>query len=427
MSEKSFFDNNEDEIIFGNFDEVDKSKKLPDKHSSLLLGAGFSVNKGYPTADKLNEKILKVNLENYSVKNDGTLTKVNSSEEDPFSYLPSALSKNFMVKLIELFENEEGPFDYEKFYDYIVNPKLKESQAFQSTTDAFRKKCGIDSKEIPFDFQDNRLLEKSITLLIQLIEVLLVDKSGKNFYKPINLMKPLPKEYKGFLQMLEKLGENSIVHAHTLNHDLLFETFNHTGWIGGELSNGFNELGSKFYGRENDNKMIRLEYFSNRYDTRYRLYKLHGSLDQFPFRHQDDSPTEHIKTKKGVNISNFYKEVETERGGFSYENDFTNYYADFLSGTTNKILRYDEGGYYKEVFSHFRENLKNSDKLIIVGYECKDSKINEIILENFEYKNKEVLIIDPYPSDDVESFADKINAEIIKQTPDKPLLDKIKF
>lgn len=427
MSEKSIFENGEKEIILDYLDSLTQSTQLPDKHASLLLGAGFSVNQGYPTANELNDKILKVNFEDFSVFGDGSLIKIDSSKKDPNYYMPDALSKHYLKKLIELFQKENGTFDYEEFYDFIVNPKLIESRNLKLVAQKFRQENNIDHNDIPFEFSDDRLLQKSIKLLNQLIEVLLVDKDGNRYYKAIHQMKPLPSEYTGILEVLEKLGENSVVHIHSLNHDLLFETFYHTDWLGGELSNGFDEMGSKFFGRIENNVMIRLEYFTNRYDKRYRLYKLHGSLDQFPFRHQDGNPTEYIKTKKGVNTSNFYKEVQSKSGEFSYENDFTNYYSDFLSGTTNKILRYSDAGYYKEVFSHFNENLKRSDKLIIVGYGCRDSRINEMILMNFDYKNKEVVIIDPYPSSDVKSFAIKIGATIIEQTPDKPLLDKIGF
>jgi hypothetical protein len=171
--------------------------------------------------------------------------------------------------------------------------------------------------------------------------------------------------------------------------------------------------------------MIRLSYFTNRFDTRFRLYKLHGSIDQYPFKHEDGSPKEYIKIKKGVNISNLYKEVKDKDGQLRYENDFTNYYADFLSGTSSKILRYSDDGYYKEVFAHFKTNLTKSDRLIIVGYGCRDSKINEYILENYDYRNKETIIIDPYPSNEVEAFAEKVGAKLILQTPSESLIDKI--
>ncbi len=427
MNEKENLDISGHDIMLPDFGAIMQSSQLPDNHTSFLLGAGFSVNRGYPTAKELNDCILKVNFDDYSVFGDGSLVKLGATKKDPNYFMPDALSKHFLKALIELFQKENGTFDYEKFYDFIVNPKLKESNRFKSIAQKFRKDNHIDNVEIPFEYSDDRLLQKSIKLLNQLIEVLLVDRDGNSFYTPVHQMKPLPNEYTGILQLLEKLGENSVVHVHTLNHDLLFETFQHTDWLGLDLSNGFDELGSKFYGRIENNVMIRLECFTNQYNTRFRLYKLHGSLDQFPFRHQDGSQTEFIKTKSGVNISNFYKEVQSKSGEFSYENDFTNYYADFLSGTTTKILRYNEGGYYKEVFSHFIENLKKSDRLVIVGYGCMDSRINELILDNFDYQNKDVYIIDPFPSNEIKDFAKKINATIIEQTPDKPLLDKIKL
>jgi len=395
--------------------------KLPSKHTSLLLGAGFSVNQGYPTANQLNDRIKDFDPEKYSISGEGNLFKLSDSEKDPFWFYSDAKRKHFLKELIHLFLQSNSEFDYEEFYDFLVDPSLLENDAFKATAQAFRKKFNLESDDHLFEYGDSRLVDKTITLVNQIIEVLLVDGQGRNFYKPIHQMKPLPHEYTGFLQLLEKLGKDSIVHIHSLNHDIFFETFCHTDWINSELSNGFEELGSKFYARMEDSVMIRLAYFNDKYDARFRLYKLHGSIDQFPFRHEDGSPTEYIKIKKGVNISNLYKEVYNEEREYYYENDFTNYYADFLSGTSNKILSYDRG-YYKVVFTHFVENLKNSEQLIIVGYGCRDSKINELILENFDFGNKPVFIVDPYPSEHVKILADKLGAKIIEQTPDRPLL-----
>ncbi|GAB4159348.1 MAG: hypothetical protein Tsb0033_13760 [Winogradskyella sp.] len=419
-----FGDNIESKLI-PDFEFFKEEEKTPTKHTSFLLGAGFSVNQGYPTANVLNSQIQNINPDNYSINSEGNLFNLPATVDDPNWFYADAKNKFFIKELIALFLKENKVFDYEEFYDFLVNPKLAKREDFKKIANEFRGKFNINQDENSLEYNDRRLIDTTIKLINQLIQVLLVDKHGQNFYKPIHQMKPLPTEYTGFLQFLEQTGKTSIVHIHTLNHDILFETFNHTDWINGELSTGFEELGSKFYARMQDNIMIRLSCFTNRYDTRYRLYKLHGSIDQFPFRHQDGSPKEYIKIKKGVNISNLYKEVQKGDGEFNYENDFTNYYADFLSGTSSKILRYNDEGYYKEVFNHFKSNLTKSDRLIIVGYGCRDSKINEFILNNFDFRNKETVIIDPYPSDEVVAFANKLGAKLIKQTPDKSLIDKI--
>ncbi len=412
------------EIVLPDFDFFKPEKKIPTAHSCFLLGAGFSVNQGYPIANDLNKQIQYINPENFTIDSEGNLFNLPESKDDPFWYFSDARKKHFIKELIQLFLQGNMEFDYEDFYDFLMNPNLLKKDEFQEICKNFREKKNGVSKENKNEFSDVSLIWQTVRLMNQIIQILLVDKEGKNFYEPsIHQMKPLPFEYNGFLQLLERIGENSVVHIHSLNHDLLFETFSHTDWINGELSDGFEELGSKFYGRIEDNKMIRLKSFTNRYDKRFNLYKLHGSLDQFPFRHQDGSQTEYIKIRKGVSTSNLYKELKDKEGNYSYENDFTNYYADFLSGTTHKILRYGEIGYFKEVFEHFVNNLKRSDRLIIIGYGCRDSKINSMILENFDFKNKKAVIIDPFPSVAVKAFGEKINAQIIKKKPNQAMLE----
>ena len=409
-----------DWIEMPDFEFFKKDKESPKKHSSFLLGAGFSVNQGYPMARDLNCQIQNVNPDNLTIDGEGNLYKIPESKEDPFWYFSDARKKYFIKELINLFLKENTTFDYEEFYDFIKTPNLNSRDDFKKICEDFRKKYNIQIEEQKIEYNNRELVNNVERLMNQLIQITLVDKNGKNFYEPsVHLMKPLPSEYTGFLDILESVSKDSIVHIHTLNHDLFFETFNHTDYISGELSDGFEELGSKFYGRIEDNRMIRLKRFTNQYDKRFNLYKLHGSLDQFQFRHQDGSKTEYIKVRKGVGLSNLYKEIE-DNGNYKYENDFTNYYADFLSGTTYKITRYKDG-YYKEVFEHFVNNLVKSDQLIIVGYGCRDSKINELILENFDFKNKKVVIIDPYPSKDVITFGKKINANIIEKKPDEAM------
>lgn len=425
MSEKSIFESGTKEIILPEFEHFKEAKKTPTKHTSFLLGAGFSVNQGYPTANELNKKIQSINLAKYTIAGDGSLAYIGSSNEDPNGYSHDALKKYFLDDLIKLFVKVNKSFDYEDFYDFIVKPETLKRADFNNVADEFRKKASQGSSEIPFGFDNINLISKITKLINQIIELLLVDKEGKNYYESIHQMKPLPDEYTGFLEFLEQLGKSSIVHIHTLNHDILFETFDKTDWIIGELSTGFDELGSKFYGRMERVGMVRLKYFSNRYDKRYRLYKLHGSLDQIPFRSRNGEKVEFIKIKKGLNLSNIYKEIINKNDEFEYENDFTNYHADFLSGTTAKILRYDDEGYYKEVFSHFINNMKTSARLIIVGYGCRDSKINDLILEYYDYAKKESVIIDPFPSDEVKAFATKIGAKLIEQTPAESLLEKL--
>jgi hypothetical protein len=146
-----------------------------------------------------------------------------------------------------------------------------------------------------------------------------------------------------------------------------------------------------------------------------RLYKLHGSFDYGVYHGSNGSimsPENYLKTKWGIGFSNFYKE-KIVNNELEYERDWVNYHADFLTGTTSKIERYNEPLLYKKLFELFRKNLSNSEKLVIVGYGAKDSQVNKMILENFDFKVNPVFIVDPFPSEQVKELQSQINAKLI--------------
>ena len=51
--------------------------------------------------------------------------------------------------------------------------------------------------------------------------------------------------------------------------------------------------------------------------------------------------------------------------------------------------------------------------LIIIGYGCKDSKINEMVYENFDFKRSPIYIFDPKPSDALKAFASQTKAKVM--------------
>ena len=76
---------------------------------------------------------------------------------------------------------------------------------------------------------------------------------------------------------------------------------------------------------------------------------------------------------------------------------------------------------FKKLFKRFKNNLQNAEKLIIIGYGCKDAGINDIIKEFFDYKNKPSFIIDAYADEgsDVYSFKNEISAKLHQVEIDK--------
>lgn len=383
---------------------------------SILLGAGFSVNQGYPFANKLNQLIVNLDAEDFYIHTDGTVVQKKRDFNDPCWYIADSKHRHFLIKLRDFYIQKEGGFNYEKFYDFyqFFSKQKNWTTEFEELCETFRNEFHITTDNINLISHVNKIFN-------QLILIFLVDKDGNQFYGSVHYGKPFYQGYTGFLNCLEYLGEKSTVHIHTLNHDMFFEIFRSSDWLN-DLSDGFVELGSPFYGQY-QNEKIRLSYFTNNYNGTFRLYKLHGSIDQFPF-HVNSEVETFIKIKKGLNPINFYKEV-LNNGKYEYINDWVNYHADFLSGTSSKILRYGEKVYYRQIFEHFKKNLKTAKSLLIVGYGCADTEINHLIETEFDFKNKPVTIVDPFPSDIIKEFAIKIKAKIIQKTPNNLLIADI--
>ncbi|MES2139746.1 MAG: hypothetical protein V4511_08540, partial [Bacteroidota bacterium] len=214
--------------------------------------------------------------------------------------------------------------------------------------------------------------------------------------------------------------KDNIVHIHNLNHDLFFERLGHTDWLQNNISDGFTEMGSPYYGKYKEIYMVRLPYYNGIYNTNFRLYKLHGSVDQYPFHTKHFGIVGYIKIKKGIGKTEHYKEITNEKGELEYHNDWLNYHSDFLSGTTSKILRYNEPQYYEKVFKNFENNLGSSEKLVIIGYGCLDEEVNNLIAKFYLNVNtKPIYMVNPYPGEAVLKFCKIFNTKLIKKSPEE--------
>ena len=366
-----------------------KNKSTKGKSISFLLGAGFSAPKGYPIGNQLNEKLLTCTGDNF----------------------------DFCTDLIRYYNDNIKSFDYEEFYDYLKNDAHKDPAlvAFFKA----KKYNGGKAKLNDYLFQIDNIFN-------QLISFYLEDKDGKNRHNDEAFhMKPYFDGYTGFLNCIETFLKEFIVDVHTLNHDLFFERLDRTEWINGELCDGFEELGSPYYGTllyDNRSYKCRLERYTGNYDTKLRLYKLHGSIDYYLYSRTEGTtfiPETYIKRKWGIGSSDFYKEIKDKDGNLVYENCWINYHSDFLTGTTSKIIRYREPLLYQKLFKLFEDNLEQADMLIIIGYGCKDLEVNKIIMEKFG-KDKPCFIVDPYAGDTVKDFIKEMgdNTKLISKSLD---------
>jgi len=382
------------------------------RHISFLLGSGFSVPDGYPTTSQINQKLKKIGQDEIHIHTSGSAWFLNG-EKDLNSWSRPE-EKLFVEKFLEFYNSEimgaQG-FHYEKFYDFYN--ELRRTDNLDNKCKAFFNKFRNDSGQ-EWDHY-NFLMHFHDTF-----SQLLASQLSTKWPEPAAILKPYQGNYSGFLELIDELGQEYKVHIHTLNHDLLMERFAHTSTLRNNISDGFEELGSPFYGYHTLHKInenykegrpvahytVRLRRFTNEFSKQFCLYKLHGSIDQYVFNDNNKEYT-HIKRLYGISVHEFMKEIKDEDGNLTYARGYTEVYPDFLSGTSTKILNYDRQSYYKPIFSHFVDNLRNSQILIIVGYGFKDPKINEFIQTEFIDKGGTKVIVIDIQKPDMSMFDEK--------------------
>lgn len=394
------------------YEQVKEASLVGRKSISILLGAGFSAPKGYPIGNGMNNGLLNFDDEDVDFSPSGELA-ISADGRKPQFQIDGVYNVHqkyfiFCKRLIKEYSiaNDEK-FDYELFYDFIKSDEVKEKR--------YRVLC--DDLLGEFESFENYLFNVP-HIYNQMAEHLLKDREGKNRYDDEPFKINNVEGYNGFLNYLSQLNHEYIINVHTLNHDLLFESFNNTGYINGCISDGFDEYGSEYYGKlihDNRTYHCRLERYTNRYNTAIRLFKLHGSLDYVPFYREVENgfmiPDRYVKIKWGMGAGDIMKSRKSKLG---YNISPSEYHADFLTGTTSKIQRYNEPLLFRKLFKRFKKNLRQADKLIIIGYGCKDKGINEIIKEYFDYQHKPSFIVDKYAGDMVVEFGEEIKAVLHK-------------
>jgi hypothetical protein len=372
---------------------------------SILIGAGFSMPKGYPSGKKLNDLISSFDPLKWGV---GSAYELLHRENEGPAMSGHEVLKFILHDLIRIFCSRSS-FDYEEFYDFLSRPmESMLRDLYLEWYEKFSVRHRIEALD--------QLVNNTKAIYNKLISIYIKDQDGNQYYESVHYGKPYYNGYTNFLNLLENLvDKNDVVHVHSLNHDLLFETFNDTDWIFDKLCDGFEELGSPYYGEVKGVKKIshkvRLPYYTNVFKKKVRLYKLHGSVNYMPFHREDGILEAFLKIYPGIAFEHLFQEMNDE-SGLRYHNDWSNLHADFLSGTTSKIIRYRSKIYYSQIFDHFERNLKNSESLIIIGYGCKDPEINRILSANFKGK---AWVLDPTPNDKTRSLSEDLEGFLIKK------------
>ena len=397
----------------------------------MLLGAGFSIDQGYPRAVDVAEKLTSLSDSQFFLSSEGVLCD-NLNNDAQIIIQDSIFHRTYLllIDLIKLYCSHKrlGNFNYEEFYDLINISQRHRFSCYDPIFDIFNDECKSVACKYTTEFITyEQLLRRMPIVYSQVIEAT-IRKNGMTtpFYADVHTTMDSFPNYTNFLRFLKKQSVSNIIDVFTLNHDLFFESFRNVQELQDDIkhcsliSDGFDDYGSEFFGVVKSGENLykcRLERYTGRYNTSIRLYKLHGSFDYvLCYKMVKTSkgnyaiPIKYVKSKKGIMPFEFYKSNGCK---MKYELCFTDYCESFLSGTVSKTLQYADKLLYAKLFKRFNNCLRNANKLIIIGYSGNDKIINNCILRSFDYRKGKCTIIDYAPGKELKEFAKQIDADIL--------------
>lgn len=377
------------------------------KHIAFLLGAGFSVPAGMPTANELNDRILS-----------RIYNKVRWSSMKQMVY--DDYFRGFVLEKILIdYDSCYVTFNYEQFYDFIVEEKNKELNEdrllsfIERGMYGYLLKCSIEKVADKGDEYKRQIKEvfKNVKKTIityeneiqNFVENEYQNIIAESFLKNTDkgkLTQFLP-EYEGFKEILKHYVEqNYIIDIYTLNHDLVLESLLSHTELKDKVCNGF--------GGEDiiSDKVVKRFDYNKYFDKPIRIYKLHGSIDEHKLFDQNQYLI--------IQIKNGYD------GIFPYHQPTKRIYPLFLTGKKSKIeMYYDEP--FRTLLYEFQKNIEHAETLIVIGYSGYDDGINEI-LERY-YNWNDIRVVSP----DAENhpFVKNRNAKHIKKGIEKIKLEDI--
>jgi hypothetical protein len=335
--------------------------KLISNSTALLLGAGFSIAFGMPSTEKLTEllitseesKFVRATWGDYYTEEQWLRDGFNNIDMEAKAYHNII---RFLYKKEQAIESKlDRNINFEDIYSLLYSLEHPSKNA-----------CNRRYLEGFIEYLDKLNDEKKTKLKISWLERDLLNDLKEGYTKPCSeamkmlqciIAKELEKR-SGIDSTLLKskfwdhLFKSEKINIFSLNHDLIIERIleqkSKDFQDGFELKNGFQEFTDNF---PDNNKIIFL--------------KLHGSIDWF--------------------------KVEN-----SYVKNYQSNDRAFLTGTQNKYEEYLID-IYSDLKWHYKRLLKDTEKLIVIGYSFGDygvtTEIRNWMLKKIDAK---LIIIDPY-------------------------------
>ncbi|MFA9187823.1 SIR2 family protein [Flavobacterium sp. FBOR7N2.3] len=337
---------------------------------TIILGAGFSANAGFPLAQAVNErfnrnqtqKLLRMSSSEWLWKDDKDETTIHNgtiqADANIYSYV--------FNEVVNQYKLENGDFtDYEDFFQYVLTNSPKKEWYKNINEQAFNKYLGdhphMNTSEGLEYLEYYRNSHHSI--IIEIINYLVADLLFLKIPEDVIL-----KFYKSFVDYIQQFDEVSIF---TLNHDLLLEGI--LDYFGIKYSRGFSEKESPIFYEDNP-----LPAFNDDFsDSKIKIFKLHGSLDYYRFEETENSQLTgryNYFSTRGYRAKHYARRVDFKTGKTIQEIN-SDIIPKFITGKNKpEIIKNDI--MYSSLFNHFKNDISQAEHLLISGYSFRDEHIN---------------------------------------------------
>lgn len=344
---------------------------------SFILGAGFSVYAKISDRNKINEKLKNLKATDFIISTVSIAYFI--PENYPNSNWLNISERNYIEFFIKRYSENNDDFDYEKFYDYCISLYTNHSNSSELQT------IHEEYLKINPHYKLDKL--NSVSILIRTIDQLI----DNILYSDNNLFDSgIIDLYSNFLSIIEKLiEEGNQVNIFTLNHDILLENLLSTS-INLKFDDGFRFFKTPYYIKQN-NCQYRVKYYSGLYNESLKIFKIHGSIDNYLINYSE--PYDFVKIPKKLNLLELYREKESDNK-IVEEHLWTLYTPSFLSGDITKVSNYTSYPYYIDMFSHLSSKLINSSVLVTIGYGLMDEELNNKIFTSYP-SNRKIIVIKP--------------------------------
>ncbi|MFZ4085606.1 MAG: SIR2 family protein [Vampirovibrionia bacterium] len=356
--------------------------------TALLLGAGFSIPFGMPSTEKLTElvtseeiKFARATWEDYYTeeqwRRDGFyISDLDFSEAEAYHNIIRFLYEKEQAIESKLDRN----INFEDIYSLLYSLEHPSKNA-----------CNHRYLEGFIEYLDKLNDEKKTKLKISWLERDLLNDLKEEYTKPCSeamkmlqciIAKELQKDFELNSQLLasefwDHLFKSEKINIFSLNHDLIIERIleqkSKDFQDGFEFKNGFQEFTDNFP----DNNKI-------------NFLKLHGSINWFNVSGSGRNFYVNNKNTRIMNNNDMYsKLLENSQESLSIE------HRAFLTGTQNKYEEYLMS-IYSDLKWHYKRLLKDTEKLIVIGYSFGDYGVTtEIINWMHKKTDAKLIIIDP--------------------------------